>query len=862
MELTDATSPPSRTVVEAWQVQSADVDASGGAMISDPLYGADRWYTAPKRSTVMAALLANGQFPDICWSTNMADIDRARFEVPWWYRTTFTVPADAHTVLCAEGINPKADLWVNGVMVADHRQIAGAYTCNTFDLTDLVRRGTNALAFQVYPSNPMEDLSIGWVDWNSWPPDNNMGIWRDVAILRLGELQLTDLRVTTELRLPSLDLAEVRVAVDVHNLAGRATASTLVGNISGPGNTIEFTKELRLGPRETRTVRLGPEDAAGLRVHDPAIWWPAGEGNQPLYRLQIAVTAGGLDSDHLTSRFGMRSVTSDVAAGGGRRFLVNGRPIAIRGAGWAPDLFLRHDVRRLRDHIAYAVDLGLNTIRLEGKLENPEFFELADEAGIMVLPGWECCTKWEAHAQTGGSVWTDHDFAIAGRSMASEAARLRDHPCVIGFLIGSDFAPPPRTARIYVDALTATEWPLPIISSATAEGTEATGPSGMKMTGPYAWVPPVYWYATDPGLGGAVGFNSETSAGNNVPRLTSLDKMLSARELEQLWREPNAKQYHAGPPSEFDNLAIFSRALAARYGEPRSLRDFASKAQLASYEATRAQFEAYRSRATDNEPATGVVYWMLNSAWPSLNWQLYDHYLDPAGAYFGTKKANEPLHVLYTYDRHLVQVSNRTRATAGPFEVTIMARDLDGTVILEDHGSVEPLGPGMTATCARVEPPTGISTTYFLELRLAGHDGDLLSRNVYWLSTSADEPDWAATTWQYTPTRAFADLRGLGQLPMARIEAGTVLRHELAQDVWTVTLRNVSDVPAVQLHASVVTAATEAVAPIIWDDNDVTLFGGQSATLTAHHGTLGASRAPVSALIEGLNLEAPVSAPG
>ena len=100
--------------------------------------------------------------------------------------------------------------------------------------------------------------------------------------------------------------------------------------------------------------------------------------------------------------------------------------------------------------------------------------------------------------------------------------------------------------------------------------------------------------------------------------------MLSPEEMEHLWRQPSAKQFHAGPPSEFDNLEILHRALAARYGEPRSLRDFLAKAQLVSYEATRAQFEAYGSRTHRSEPATGVVYWMLNSAWPSLNWQLWD----------------------------------------------------------------------------------------------------------------------------------------------------------------------------------------------------------------------------------------------
>ena len=434
---------------------------------------------------------------------------------------------------------------------------------------------------------------------------------------------------------------------------------------------------------------------------------------------------------------------------------------------------LRHDPQRIADELSYTLDVGLNTIRLEGKGENPEFYEMTDEAGILVLAGWECCNKWEAHAGTGGTPWDDHDFDVAARSMEAEAYRLANHPCVIGFLVGSDFPPEPRACSGYVDALVRARWDLPVISSATVMGTEECGPSGMKMTGPYAWVPPVYWYGSDPGLGGAVGFNSETSAGNNVPRRPSLERMLSPAELEQLWSEPSAKQFHAGPPSEFDNLEIFHRALAARYGEPRSLRDFLAKAQLSSYEATRAQFEAYGSRTHRSEPATGVVYWMLNSAWPSLNWQLWDHYLDPSGAYFGTKKANEPLHIQYDYGDRVVQVVNRTLAAAGPLLATSQVRSVDGVVLGSASMELPCLGRGETATVVELAaaPPGDVSGTYFLELVLcSAADGAVVSRNVYWLSSTADVLDPGRTTWKYTPTLEFADLRGLEGLAAPELQ--------------------------------------------------------------------------------------------
>jgi exo-1,4-beta-D-glucosaminidase len=941
---------PGAAAVRSWQVQSSAADLSDGAAISQPGYRATGWHDAPARSTVMAALLHNGRFGDLGYSTRLRDdVDRTMFEVPWWFRTTFRTPATpgSRTAVRSDGIIPSADLWVNGVKVAGRDLIAGAYTSNSFDLTALVRRGENALSYLVYPGSPMTDLSIGWVDWNQWPPDNNMGIWRDVVILSTGPVQLSHPRVTVTLS-PAHDEARLVVTADATNLSSEPVETVLAVRVSGPGGVATLNAAVATGSGPTERAVAGtvlavagggteaaPADTGlavagggteaapadtGLAVAgggteaapagtvlavaggeteaapagillavgagdvkraraevvlgNPAIWWPAGEGDQPLYDLEVVAMADGSVSDRASASFGVRSVTSDVAPGGGRRFLVNGRYVPVRGAGWCPDLFLRHDPQRIADELAYTLDIGLNTIRLEGKGENPEFFEMADEAGLLVLPGWECCNKWEAHACTGGAPWDDHDFDVAARSMEAEAYRLANHPSVVGFVMGSDFPPEPRAARLYVVALEAARWDLPIISSATVEGTEEAGPSGMKMTGPYAWVPPVYWYSTDPALGGAVGFNSETSAGNNVPRLSSLERMLSPEELEQLWREPSVKQFHAGPPSEFDNLEIFHRALAGRYGAPRSLRDFVAKAQLASYEATRAQFEAFGGRATAPVPATGEIYWMLNSAWPSLNWQLWDHFLDPSGAYFGAKKAHEPVHVQYAYDDRSVYVVNRTRLTTPLMELSARIRSVTGSVLEARTVGVGAVAARETVRVMPALPPDGTSATYFLELDLTDGAGNLVSSNVYWLSTTEDVLAVDETTWQYTPTSAFAELQGLESLGAPDLEAtveSTVLGRRART---TVTIRNASGAgtpptPAIGVHAALLSVAgatgasgreSSAVVPVLWSDNDILLFAGQSTTLIAECAAAALGGREPLIQVDAFNLAAPFRA--
>ncbi|MGD0986152.1 MAG: sugar-binding domain-containing protein [Acidimicrobiales bacterium] len=868
---TRAGGPGTATPISSWLVQSSAIDTADGAVISSAQYRSVGWYIASARSTVMAVLLANGHFPDVLHSTNLRDtVDSTIFQVPWWYRSTFTLSGSGRTVLRLDGVIHKADLFVNGKLVADHEEVAGSYTVNTFDVTDLVRRGLNAIALRVYPGDRMHDLSIGWGDWNPSPPDNNMGVWRDVWILRSGDVRLDDPHVTSLLSASPVS-AQLTVEVDALNGTDIPVVAQVTGTISGHGRPIRFTREISLQPGQTEHLRFIASDIPALVLSNPALWWPVGQGDQPLYDLECTATIAGALSDEVATSFGMRSVDSYIAPGGGRQFVINERPIQILGGGWCPDIFLRHNATRLSDEMTYAIGMGLNAIRLEGKLETPEFYDLADQLGLMVLPGWECCDKWESHAGTGGAPWDEHDYFVARRSMESEALLLRNHPSVIAFLIGSDFAPPPRLAQIYADALEAAEWNVPIVSSGASEwnnpsdadgppsvtaATEVAGPSGMKMW-PYDWVPPVYWYTRRDYR--AVGI-LECSSGHSIPRLPSLEKMLSSDELEALWRDFDAKQLHSGPPSPFDNLAIFDRALATRYGDIVSLRDYVRKTQLANYEMVRAQFEAFGSRANADEPATGVIYWMLNNAWPSLNWHLYDYYLDTAAAYFGAKKANESLHVQYAYDTSEVLVVNHTTSALGPFHLVARIRDLSGEVKAQTDHEVAAVSPGKVVSLEPPERPEGISVTYFLELELSDPAGQRVSRNVYWLSRVPDVLDWDATFWQHTPTMSMADLTGLERLPTAEVRATSELFEADGRSSVVLTVRNVSSqaVPAVGLHASVVAGnPASPVVPVLWDDNDVTLFGDQSVVLTASFSTSLLGGAPSGVEIDGFNVSEP-----
>ncbi|MGH8182986.1 MAG: glycosyl hydrolase 2 galactose-binding domain-containing protein [Rhodanobacteraceae bacterium] len=841
------------TPIGHWEMQSSTRVQQGGQVVSEPGYSMGKWYHVGAHVTVMAGLLENGQYPDAFYGLNLQRANPHHFQIPWWYRTTFKLPADdkgARTFIKINGIIPAADLWLDGKQVANRGIIAGAYTTHTFDVTSLVHSGLNALAFKVFPASSERDLTLGWIDWNPAPPDHNMGIWRNVEIVRTGPVSIRDLHVLSRLDLPGMQHADLTLKAQLVNNTALPEDVVVRGQVAG----VVLDRRVRVAPHALVALVFDSRNTPGLRLDHPKVWWPAGMGAHPLYDATLAASVGDTLSDHARTTFGIRDVTSQLTPQGYRQFVINGQPLLIRGAGWAPDMFLRDQPERLVETFRYIRNMGLNAIRAEGKLERPDFYRLADRNGIMVLAGWECCDKWEAWAKTGGEPWNDADLKIAGESMASEARRLRDHPSVIAFLIGSDNAPPPAVAQAYVDALHAADWPDPIVSAASDQKTMVAGPSGMKMSGPYAWVPPDYWYADK--AGGAFGFNSETSAGVDMPRLATLESMLTPRALDALWQDPNVRQYHASPMwSPFSSLKRFDTALAHRYGPAKSLRDYVEKAQLANYEAVRAQFEAYDAHMDAAKPATGVIYWMLDNAWPSLHWHLISHDMNPAGAYFGAKKANEPIHIQYSYDDRAVMAINHTLQPAQDLDARIRVHDLDGKLRYSRELTHINLPANHATRVATIPALTDLSGTYFVELELSTPDQRLVSRNVYWLSSQPDALQWADSKWDVTPVSRYADFTALQQLPPATLVASACTRQQGNHDATTITLTAApaSKAVALFLHASMRQSTTgKPVLPVEWDDNDVTLWPGESVVLTAQYVLAG--EAPPVARVAGWNV--------
>ena len=821
-----------------WQIQSSCEVKASGEQVSKPGFATSGWHKTTVPNTVVGTLVDDKTYLDPTYGTNLKKFpgmnysdknlfanqdmpEGSPFKCSWWWRLEFSLQQSRdgdHHWLHFPGINYRANVWVNGKKIADAKDVAGTFRIFEFDVTAALNpKGANAVALEIFAPEK-NDLGITWVDWNPTPADKDMGIWKEVTLTSNGPVAIRYPFVKSKLR-ADYKSAELTVSAELRNQSGQGVKGALIAEVDG--KTVKQDVELAAG--EVKVVRFSPENFAELKLAHPKLWWPYTVGRPELYTAHLRFELGGSTtvSDSASVTFGIREVTSDLTEAGHRLFKINGRKILIRGAAWAPDMFLRPMSKKLDADLAYVRDMGLNTIRLEGRIDRDELFDKTDKLGILVMPGWTCCDAWEKWKR-----WTPETHVIAGASMKDQALRLRNHASVFVWLYGSDNPPPADVEQMYLNILKETEWPNPSVSSASEQSAKVTGPSGVKMTGPYEYVPPVYWLA-DTKAGGAYGYNTETSPGPAIPTRQSLEKFIPK---DHLWPIDEVWNFHAGG-ERFTTVNVFTDGLSRRYGPAISLDDYERKAQAMTYDGQRAMFEAYgRNKYT----ATGVIQWMLNNSWPSLIWHLYDYYLVPAGGYFGTKKAMEPVHVQFSYDDNSIAVVNDTYEPLKRMKVTATLYNLDATEAAT-HGGVLDLEPDSSTKAFDLPLPSKISTTYFLKLQLHDAQGKLRSDNFYWLSTKVDTLDWAKRSdTVYTPQKDFADLTGLNSLPKATVTIAKTISTFGRIYTLMVTAENKGNSIAFMVHPRVIRGkAGEDITPIFWSDNYFSLLPGEKKTVTA-----------------------------
>ena len=726
-------------------------------------YPTTKWLKAVAPGTVLGNLVNNGVYkknfrPDNdgkineYFHDNFSKIPTGDFENEWWYSTDFTIPSKdsgKRITLTFKGISYTGEIYVNGKKVSNKyinikcedylkngptllnpdaeiedyeaegngtltgvkdwetykSQFIGTMRTYDIDITEFVTtdKGKNNVKVKITKPVYQRDLAYYWVDWNPQPADAMMGLTGEVFLQTSGSARLANPAVASKVAFDHKN-AGLSFFVDVNNFTTDEVSGTLTAEVKDPdGNIVAtVTKENIIVPADTynQEIALFPADYPQLNLGNPQLWWPHLSGGQPLYTVDYEFSIGGIVSDKLHHRFGIREISEEVNvspyANGYSdsitanhmsnmlQIYVNHRPVLLKGGGYcASDLFLRHDKKVNKAVVEYIKYMGMNMIRDEGKFFDNDLLALMDENGIVLMTGWCCCDRWQEPG-----AFSKAERFVAFESLYAQLRNARRFACMILWFNGSD--DPPSIARQAVNGQNVEQKYFEIeanlrwleisanCSNGSAKIATLTGVvGGMHMDATYDSQTPT-WYYYEPA--GNFGFISEGGGGGSVPVQETMRRILPEANL---WPYNSAENYNVWNyhtcRGGFNNLGQHVMIIDGTYGASTNFDEFITRAQVFQYDLQRAQYEAlnfYRYKNT-----SGFVNWMLNNAWPVMFWNQFDYYMNPNGTTYGARKGNEPVHIMYNMYHKCVNVINNTFNTYNNAVAKMSVYDIDGNLI-------------------------------------------------------------------------------------------------------------------------------------------------------------------------------------
>ncbi|MCK5775974.1 MAG: glycoside hydrolase family 2 [Bacteroidales bacterium] len=812
-----------------WQIFSAANNTMAGNEISSRGFVAKKAIDAQVPTTVFNAQVQQGVFKDVYMGMNLETISSIPYKLPWWYRKEFDLTSiKGNGELQFDGINYKANIWLNGVLIADTSIINNAFKRYRFDVSTELKEGVNIMAVEVFPPKA-GDYTIGFVDWNPAPPDENMGIFRSVVLNIIDKVQIVEPYIENYFADGDYSKASQTVSLKLKNFTNTPVEGVLEVDINGK----TISKEVVIDAAGVEKIILNTKDFPELIVENPQLWWPHTIGEPVLHQAAFRFIEKNIELAHADLQYGIREVKDYFTADGHKGFLVNGEKISIRGGGWVDNMMLDNTEAYDLAQLEYVKSMNLNTIRLEGFWgKNEHIYKTCDELGILVMVGWSCHWEWENYLGTYcdekyGGILEDDDVQLVSEAWEDQIIWLRNHPSIMVWFSGSDCVPTPALEEKYALTFNAYDSSRIYLSSAK-EWESGDIQTGAKMRGPYAYVPPVYWYS-DTLYGGAFGFNTETGPGAQVPPLESILKMIPKGDL---WPINEVWDFHCGR-NEFNSLDRYNTAMDARYGKSASVEEYAHKAQLLNYELMRPMFEAFSANRYE---ATAVIQWMLNSAWPEMYWQLYDSYLMPNAAFYATKKAGEPLHALYNYDTDEVYLVNDRLVPEEDINIEIKVFDLNSKLLYKNTITTN-ISKNTSNKIMDLSPYLKFKTkVLFLDIRIIKEDKEI-ANNFYWLSKKADILDYEAEVpnWYFhTPSKEYADFTSLKEMKKVSVQHSMTIQRGGEFTTFTINADNATEGIAFFMEYRIIDKITqESILPVLWDDNYISLLPFEKRVLTA-----------------------------
>jgi beta-mannosidase len=598
-------------------------------------------------------LLRHRLIPDPFWGTNEIDLQWIE-ECDWEYRASFTAPqsllAEEVVELVADGLDTVATVVLNGREIARTDNMFIGYR---WEVKPFLRPGKNQLLIRFGRAmeyirthrtghNPhdindpvgrctvirKQQCQFGW-DWG--PRFVTAGIWRDIRLEGWTGNRLDGVRVAQEHRADGSVVLEFtpELARPDPGATVRAQGATLQSHNVGP--------DLVSGPRsDPNTVRgtvsidgkiIAKIENRHAKIENPQLWWPSGQGDQPLYQVEVDVTGSdGAPAGRWTRRIGLRTVVLDRHAdqwGQSFQFVVNGRPIFAKGANWIPAHSFVAGLTRAdyeRD-LRSAVEANMNMVRVWGGgiYESEAFYDLCDELGLLVWQDFMfACTLYPADAAFLASSRAEADYQIR---------RLRHRACLALWcgnneVFGCNAAVLTANKTLFAeyealfhlalpDAVAAADGITPYWPSSPWSGdVDASFAAGEKRGDTHYWD---VWHARKP----------VKDYENYAFRFASEFGMQSfaSGETQTSFCPPEDANVF-GPTmtnhqkNRFGNQIILDY-VSRQYRFPKDQEALIFLSQLNQAECMRVGVEHYRRSMPR---CMGALYWQLNECWPVASW--------------------------------------------------------------------------------------------------------------------------------------------------------------------------------------------------------------------------------------------------
>jgi uncharacterized protein YlaN (UPF0358 family) len=670
----------------AWKVYPVSTAGTNVATLSSPDYNPSEWIPAQVPGTFFVDYVNAGLELNPDYGDNIYNVDESKYNKPFWYRLEFTVPQSFtkdKIQLNFEGINKKATVYLNGQSLGI---IKGHVQRAKYDISAIASRtGNNILlvridipnqrnhreqqGFDVFANYAMPTYmaSAGW-DWMPYVPGLNCGITNDVYLSNSGTVTLDDPWVRTDL--PSKTLAHLSVQTQLKNTDSQPVSGQLQGTIQ-PGN-IQFTKAITLPANTEENIVLDKNEFSQLTINNPELWWPRGYGEQALYTCTLTFTVDNVVSDEQTVSFGIKKYEYNTE-NTSLTFYVNGEKILLRGGNWGmSEYLLRCHGEEYRTKIKLHADMNYNMIRCwTGCVTDEEFYQYCDEFGIMV---WD--DFWLA---TGIGLPDDvNEF----RSNATDKVkRLRNHPC-LALWCGANESLPPGTLDNDLRSIIAQY-------DGNDRRYQPNSRKGGGLTGSGYWnnfAARDYFREGIPSWGGDFGDGNKKWGMRTELGMATFTTFESFKEFipQADWWPSNWKTNEMWNKHFFGELApaanpeSYFNAVKKNYGVSTDIENFCERSQFLNLEIMKAIYEGWNDHLWND--ATGILIWMSHPAYPSFVWQTYDYYYDATGAYWGAKKACEPLHIQWNCSNNSVKVINTTVQNYTNLKAKATVYNLDGSI--------------------------------------------------------------------------------------------------------------------------------------------------------------------------------------